>query len=123
MKSTIWKSLAILPLALSAAATFASDGVTTGKSAAAVLTGVMIAQAVVAQSPETAGEVRRIDKSNSKITLRHGPIKNLDMPPMTMVFQVRDAALLESLKVGDKVLFSAESVKGAYFVTQIVPAQ
>ena len=65
-------------------------------------------------------EVRKIDKDAKKITLKHGPIKNLDMPPMTMVFQVKDAALLDKLaqlKAGDKILFSAEQQQGAYVVT------
>lgn len=67
-------------------------------------------------------EVRRIDKDARKITLRHGPIKNLDMPAMTMVFQVRDAALLDQVAVGDRVKFSAEQQQGNYFVTGIQKA-
>ncbi len=68
------------------------------------------------------GEVRRIDKDAKKITLRHGPIKNLDMPAMTMVFQVKDAALLDKVNTGDKVRFSAEKIGGAYVVTAIETA-
>ena len=64
-------------------------------------------------------EVRKVDRDAKKITLKHGPIKNLDMPPMTMVFQVKDAALLEGVKQGDKVKFAAEKVGGAYTVTRI----
>lgn len=67
------------------------------------------------------GEVRRIDKDAKKITLRHGPIVNLDMPAMTMVFQVTDAAMLDQVKVGDKVNFSAEKIAGAYVVTRLDP--
>lgn len=63
------------------------------------------------------GEVRRIDKATGKITLKHGEIKNLDMPSMTMVFQVKDPSALNSLKVGDKVKFRAEQSGGAYVVT------
>ncbi len=65
-------------------------------------------------------EVRKIDKDAKKITLKHGPIKNLDMPGMTMVFQVKDAALLEKLALlnaGDKILFTAEQQQGAFVVT------
>lgn len=58
------------------------------------------------------GEVRKIDKENKKITLRHGVLKNLDMPPMTMVFQVRDPAVLDAVKVGDKIRFNATSEAG-----------
>ena len=67
----------------------------------------------------TDGEVRRIDKEAKKITLRHGAIVNLDMPPMTMVFQVADAALLDRVKVGDKVRFAVEKREGAFTVTRI----
>ncbi len=67
-----------------------------------------------------SGEVRRIDKAQGKITLRHGEIKSLDMPPMSMVFQVRDAALLDAVKVGDKVLFAAaKDADGSLIVTAI----
>ncbi len=69
------------------------------------------------------GEVRRIDKDAKKITLRHGPIKNLDMPPMTMVFQVKDAALLDKVNTGDKVKFQAEKVTGGFAVTHIEAAK
>jgi Cu(I)/Ag(I) efflux system protein CusF len=73
-----------------------------------------------AQSADMAdAEVRRIDKAANKITLRHGEIKSLDMPPMTMVFQVKDAAMLDSVQPGDKVKFRAEKIGGAYTVTAI----
>jgi len=65
------------------------------------------------------GEVRKVDKAQGKITLKHGEIKALDMPPMTMVFQVKDKAWLDRLKPGDKVRFSAASESGRYTVTAI----
>lgn len=65
------------------------------------------------------GEVRRIDKAAGKITLRHGEIKSLNMPPMTMVFVVADPAMLDRVKVGDSIRFSAEQSGGAYRVTAI----
>ena len=65
------------------------------------------------------GEVRKVDKDAKKITLRHDPIVNLDMPAMTMVFQVKDAAMLDKVNTGDKVKFSAEKVGSAYTVTGI----
>ena len=71
----------------------------------------------------TEGEVRRVDRDAMKITIRHGPIQNLDMPAMTMVFQVKDAALLDKAKPGEKVRFSAEKSGGQYIVTRIEPAQ
>ena len=73
-------------------------------------------------APTTDGEVRKIDKEQGKLTLKHGRIENLDMPGMTMVFKVADPKLLDTLKVGDKVKFAAENVNGALTVTAIQPA-
>ena len=64
-------------------------------------------------------EVRKVDKDAGKITLKHGEIKNLDMPPMTMVFSVKDKAMLEPIKAGDKVKFKAAKEGGNYIVTEI----
>jgi Cu/Ag efflux protein CusF len=75
-----------------------------------------------ATAPSTAlaeGEIRRVDKEAKKLTIKHGPIKNLDMPPMTMVFQVADPALLDKVRTGDKVKFQAEKKGDAYLVTRI----
>ncbi|MEQ1514965.1 MAG: copper-binding protein [Usitatibacteraceae bacterium] len=69
----------------------------------------------------TDGEVRKIDRDAKKITLRHGEIKDLDMPAMTMVFQVKDAVLLEKINVGDRVNFTAERVGGAIVIMTIEP--
>lgn len=65
------------------------------------------------------GEVRKIDKDAGKITIRHGELKNLDMPPMTMVFRVKDPSFLDKVKAGDKVSFMAEKVGGQFTVSQI----
>ena len=67
----------------------------------------------------TDGEVRKIDKDNQKITLKHGDIKSLDMPGMTMVFKARDSLMLDKLQVGSKVRFMAEKIDGALVVTMI----
>ena len=64
-------------------------------------------------------EVRKVDKDTGKITLRHGPIPNLEMPNMTMVFRVKDAAMLDQVKAGDKVRFTADKVGGQYTVMTI----
>jgi Cu(I)/Ag(I) efflux system periplasmic protein CusF len=80
------------------------------------------AVAAWAQSPATEGEVRKIDSAQQKITLKHGEIKNLDMPPMTMAFRVKNAAVLNQLAVGDKVRFTVEKIDGAYTITQIQKA-
>ena len=69
------------------------------------------------------GEIRKVDMDNKKITIKHGEIKNLDMPGMTMVFQVKDPAMLSSVKTGDKVRFKAEKSGGAMVVTEIQPAK
>jgi len=65
------------------------------------------------------GEVRKVDKSTGKITLKHGEIKSLDMPPMTMVFGVKDPLMLEQVKAGDKIRFAATHQDGKYTVTEI----
>ena len=78
---------------------------------------------VQARADLTAGEVRKVNKENGTVTLRHERIVNLNMPPMTMVFRVQDAAQLAPLKAGDKVRFRAEQVKGAYYATRIEKAQ
>jgi Cu(I)/Ag(I) efflux system protein CusF len=69
----------------------------------------------------TEGEVRKVDTENHKITLKHGEIKNLDMPAMTMVFQVADPKMLDKLKAGDKVRFKAAQPDGKLTVTEIKP--
>jgi Cu(I)/Ag(I) efflux system periplasmic protein CusF len=71
----------------------------------------------------TEGEVRRIDKEQGKMSIRHGPLINLDMPAMTMVFVVADRAMLDQVKVGDKVRFHAEKIGSQYTVTKIEAAQ
>lgn len=68
------------------------------------------------------GEIRKVDKDAKKITIKHGPLQSLDMPAMTMVFQVKEPAMLEQVKVGDKVKFEAEKVGGAFTVTKIQKA-
>ena len=82
-----------------------------------------IATTAMAAMPMVDGEVRKIDLGAKKITLKHGEIKNLDMPPMTMVFQIKDPALLEKVKVGDKVHFTGENANGAMTVLTIEPAK
>lgn len=88
---------------------------------AVILAAALAAPALAQQLSD--GEVRKVDKEAKKITIKHGPLANLDMPPMTMVFQVKDAAMLEQVKAGDKVKFQAEKVGGAFTVTKIEPAK
>ncbi len=67
----------------------------------------------------SAGEVKKIDKDAGKITIKHGPLLNLDMPPMTMVFRVKDPAMLDQVKPGDRINFVVEKANGALTVTQM----
>ncbi len=71
----------------------------------------------------TEAEVRKVDKDGKKITLKHGTIKNLDMPPMTMVFGVSDEKLLDKVQAGDKVRFTATGDGGKFTVTDLQPAK
>lgn len=88
--------------------------------AAAQVTATPAEAAPVASTlPKVDAEVRRVDVAGGKVTLKHGDIPNLDMPPMTMVFQVRDPAQLGALKAGDKVRFTADKVNGAYTVIDL----
>lgn len=83
------------------------------------------ASATASTSPAdvlTAGEVTRVDARTGKLTIRHEEIKNLDMPPMTMVFALSDSAQSASFKAGDKVLFHAEDKDGSLIITRIQPA-
>lgn len=81
------------------------------------------AKAAAGSTALADGEVRKVDKDAKKITIRHGPIQTLDMPPMTMVFQVKDPAMLDQVKAGDKIRFSADKVGGAFTVTSLEPAK
>jgi Cu/Ag efflux protein CusF len=81
--------------------------------AATLLMGVTL----LAQAAE--GEVKKLDLAQAKVTIKHGEIKNIDMPAMTMVFRARNATLLNGLSVGDQISFEADKVDGQYIVTAI----
>ena len=81
------------------------------------------AKAVQASNALAKGEVRKVDKAAGKVTIKHGPLENLGMPAMTMVYRVKDPAMLDQLKAGDKIDFAADKVNGAYTVTQVKPAR
>jgi Cu(I)/Ag(I) efflux system periplasmic protein CusF len=70
----------------------------------------------------TDGEVRKIDKDTGKITIKHGAIKHMDMPGMTMVFQAQDKAMLDTVKPGDKIRFMVAYVSGKMTVTDLQSA-
>ena len=89
--------------------------------AALLLTGLTAAvpQLTHAQAGLTDGEVTKVDESARKITLRHGPMKKLDMEAMTMVYAVQDPIMLKQVKAGDKVKFDADRISGQLTVTKI----
>lgn len=82
-----------------------------------------------AQAPTAAsaalsdGEVRKVDKEGRKLTIKHGPLANLDMPAMTMVFQVKEDVMLDRVQAGDKVRFQAEKIDGKFTVTRLEAAR
>ena len=64
------------------------------------------------------GQIKKVDAASGRVTIDHGPIKNLDMDSMTMVFRMSDPAMLKDLKEGDRILFDADRINGAYTVTK-----
>jgi len=76
-----------------------------------------------AGSDLSEGEIRKVDKDNKKLTIKHGPLKNLDMPGMTMVFGVKDDGMLDNVELGAKVRFQAEKIDGKIVVTKIQAAR
>jgi Cu(I)/Ag(I) efflux system periplasmic protein CusF len=84
---------------------------------------VLVSAAALADAhlPKVDAEVRRVDTSANKVTLRHGEIPNLNMPPMTMVFQAQDPAMLEGLNTGDNVWVTVERLNGAYTILSVEP--
>lgn len=83
-----------------------------------------LAQGTAASTPAadlTEGEIRKIDKESRKLTIKHGELRNLDMAPMTMMFQVKDPAMLDQVKVGDRVRFRAERKGASLVVTELQP--
>lgn len=88
----------------------------------ATMLGLSLPLAAIAQTELSDGEIRKIDKDNKKLTIKHGDIKNLDMPGMTMVFQVKEPAMVDQVKVGDKIRFRAEKAASGFMVTELQPA-
>ena len=85
----------------------------------AVVALVLTSAMATAQGDMADGEIRKVDRAGGKVTIRHGEIPNLQMPPMTMVFRVKDPAMLEQVKEGDKVRFTADKIGGQNTVTGI----
>ncbi|GAB3546321.1 copper-binding protein [Noviherbaspirillum agri] len=81
--------------------------------------GSMSAPAAKATPAMIDGEVKKVDKEAGKITIKHGPIEERGMPGMTMVFRVKDPAMFDQVKAGDKVRFKADTVNGAMTLTTL----
>ncbi|HTN49357.1 MAG TPA: copper-binding protein [Burkholderiaceae bacterium] len=92
----------------------------TMKSITASLAMLVVSAAALAQASD--GEVTKVDKAGARITIKHGGVKNLEMPAMTMAFRVADPKLLDSVAVGDKVRFAADKLNGNYTITSITKA-
>ena len=115
MKGTSTILLAVaLGLTLPLGAIGADDQATTQQSGA---------KSKDSTAPMSTGEVRKVDKSSGKVTIKHGPLDDLGMPAMTMVFRVKDPAMLDQMKEGDRIDFVAEKVNGAFTVIQAKPAK
>ncbi len=78
-----------------------------------------IPTAVLAQASMVDGQVTKVDAAENKITVRHGPIKNLDMDGMTMVFRVKDPAMTNQVKAGDQIKFEADRIDGQVTITKM----
>jgi Cu(I)/Ag(I) efflux system periplasmic protein CusF len=83
----------------------------------------VVAQAGTANVAMTDGEVKKVDKEAGKLTIKHAPLANLDMPAMTMVFHVKDPAMLDQVKEGDRIRFVADRVNGAITVVELTPVK
>jgi Cu/Ag efflux protein CusF len=115
----VWAGLTVPVLAMTDSA-----AMTGGDRATPMMSGDQDTQRMPgprAMAGMSEGEVRKVDNAVGKLTLQHGPLQNLDMPAMTMVFRVKDPAWLAQLKVGDRVRFIAERIDGNLTVTALEP--
>lgn len=119
MKAFSKLAVATLITVSAAASAFAQQADHGAHGAAAAQAPSHSAQQSGVAGPMVDGEVKKLDKEGGKITLRHGELKHLGMPAMTMVFRAKDPAMLDQVQVGDKVRFVAEKVNGAITVVQL----
>ncbi|HEU4459538.1 MAG TPA: copper-binding protein [Methylibium sp.] len=113
----------IRPLVLVAAASVAGIAFAAGDHGGAVKVQTQATAPSASSAEMTDGEVRKIDKEGGKLTLKHGEIKNLEMPGMTMVFNVKDKSMLDAVKAGDKVKFKAVNEAGKFTITEMQMAK
>jgi len=93
------------------------------KVVASTLVTIALSVSALADGSMVPAEVVKVDKSAGKVTLKHGPIKRLDMDAMTMVFRVADPAMLDRMKTGDKIEFEADRVNGAITIIRLGKAR
>jgi Cu(I)/Ag(I) efflux system protein CusF len=115
------KSISTLALVTALALPFAVSLPAAAQTTAPVATAPMSGMTHSADMAE--GEIRKVSKDTGKLTIKHGPIKSMDMPPMTMVFTAKDPAMLDKLAVGDKIRFAVADEAGKMLVTDIQPAK
>ena len=121
--NTLNTSNTLIATATLVIASAVSTGALAQSASAPAPMGEMKMDKPAAAADMTEGEIRKVDKDTKKITIKHGEIKNLDMPGMTMLFQVKDPAMLDRVKVGDKVKFKAEKAATGIVVTEIQMAK
>jgi Cu(I)/Ag(I) efflux system protein CusF len=118
------KSISTLALAAALALPLSVSLPAAAQTTAPAATAPMSGMAGMNHSPDMAeGEIRKVSKDTGKLTIKHGPIKSMDMPPMTMVFTAKDPAMLDKLAVGDKIRFAVADEAGKMLVTDIQPAK
>ena len=108
--ATMWRRMLVTALGTMAVAAFAQT---------ADVPGAAPTESAAPAAALTDGEVRKVDLDNKKLTLRHGPLPSLDMPGMTMVFQVKDEGMLQGVQPGDKVRFAADKIDGKFTVVRL----
>lgn len=85
--------------------------------------GATSTQTTAAEATYVDGEIRKVDKDAGKVTIKHGPLTNLDMPAMTMVFRTKDPTMLDKVRAGDAIRFKADRIDGIFTVTEYQPAK
>ena len=116
------KNFIVLAVVTFAAIGFSAQGVAADEHEGHGGHGAMSAQHN-AESPLAEGLVKKVDKPARKVTVAHGPLANLQMPAMTMVFRVKDAAWLDQMRVDSKILFQADSINGVFTIVRFEPAK
>jgi Cu/Ag efflux protein CusF len=109
------------PPVLAGAAVASALFLAIARALAAGSAGPVPAEAPIPANQVSSGEVTKVDKAGGKLTIKHGPLRNLDMPGMTMAFKVSDQAMLDQVKAGEKIEFVAENVNGALTVVRLQP--